>query len=56
MEKYTFIGLLENKEGKEIIEAIEEIDKNTEDKILLEIRNNLIKKLKEKFGYIYGDK
>lgn len=48
----TFIEILENEEGRSIIEQIEELANETEP-ALVSIRKNLIKDLNKKFGYKY---
>lgn len=51
-EKTTFIQILEDQEGRKLIEQIEELLYD-EEATLARIRTALIKKLKTKFGYTY---
>lgn len=53
--KCTFREVLANPYGKKTVEAIEHIDMDRKDKILQNIRQNLKKELKDKFGYTYRD-
>lgn len=55
-ENMSFTDVLNDGEGKKTVEAIEYIDENTKDKELIRIRKNLIKELKDKFGYEYKSK
>lgn len=50
-EEPDFIDILNNPEAKELVEAIEYIDDDNLD--LVETKQNLIKKLKDKYNYIY---
>lgn len=51
-EKMTFAQILENHEGRMLIEQIEEL-LHEEDAALVSIRTKLIAELKTKFGYAY---
>lgn len=47
-----FIDVLEDERGRELVEGIEELIGETEDR-LVNIRNELIETLKKEFGYEY---
>ena len=50
----TFIDVLNNPEGRRLVESLEYIG-NTKDNRLKNIRKNLKKELKIKFNYTYRD-
>jgi hypothetical protein len=54
-KEMSFIQVLNNPQGKKTVEAIEHIGEKPKDKILKNIRKNLIKELKEDYGYTYRD-
>lgn len=57
VRKHTFIEVLNNPKGRQIVESIEEIDeelsRNPKDKELQRIRIVQIRTLKRKFNYTY---
>lgn len=55
MKPYTFEEVLADKEGKKIIEAIEHVDNNPQNPDDLNYVKSLIKDLKEKFNFDYGE-
>jgi len=49
---YTFIEILDDERGRELIDQIEELI-GEEEAVLVRIREDLIKELKTEFGYDY---